>query len=74
VAIAPVTVVAPIVALGNIFRLYFAKLLNPDHEMFGRDVYVATVISFLGVVLITASADALPLPESVKAFLTWQWP
>jgi drug/metabolite transporter (DMT)-like permease len=74
VAIAPVTVTAPIIGLANIFRLYFAKLLTPDHEVFGRDVYLATAISFLGVVIITASVDVLPLPESVKSFLNWRWP
>ena len=74
VAIAPVTVTAPIIGLANIFRLYFAKLLTPDHEMFGRDVYLATAISFLGVVIITASADALPLPDAVKSILSWRWP
>jgi len=74
VAIAPVTVTAPIVALANIFRLYFAKLLTPDHEMFGRDVYLATAISFFGVIIITASVDALPLPDGLKTFLNWRWP
>jgi drug/metabolite transporter (DMT)-like permease len=74
VAIAPVTITAPIIGLANIFRLYFAKLLTPDHEMFGREVYLATAISFLGVVIITASADSLPLPDAVRAFLGWQWP
>lgn len=74
VSIAPVTVIAPIIGLANIFRLYFAKLLTPDHEMFGREVYLATAISFLGVVIITASVDALPLPDAVKSFLNWQWP
>ena len=74
VAIAPVTVTAPIIGLANIFRIYFAKLLTPDHELFGRDVYLATAISFLGVVVITASVDVLPLPEAVKSFLNWRWP
>jgi drug/metabolite transporter (DMT)-like permease len=74
VAIAPVTVTAPIIGLGNVFRIYFAKLLTPDHEMFGRDVYLATAISFLGVIVITASVDVLPLPEAVKPFLNWRWP
>jgi hypothetical protein len=49
-------------------------LLTPDHEVFGRDVYLATAISFLGVVIITASVDALPLPDGVKTFLNWRWP
>jgi drug/metabolite transporter (DMT)-like permease len=74
VAIAPVTVTAPIIGLGSVFRLYFAKLLTPDHEMFGGDVYLATAISFIGVIVITASADTLPLPEAARAFLGWQWP
>jgi drug/metabolite transporter (DMT)-like permease len=74
VAIAPVTVTAPIIGLANIFRIYFSKLLTPDHELFGRDVYLATAISFLGVIIITASVDVLPLPETVKTFLNWRWP
>jgi drug/metabolite transporter (DMT)-like permease len=74
VAIAPVTVTAPMLGLSNIFRLYFSKLLNPDHEMFGREVIVATALSFVGVVALTASVESLPLPAGWAAVLNWSWP
>jgi drug/metabolite transporter (DMT)-like permease len=74
VAIAPVTVTAPIIGLSNIFRLYLARVLNPDHEVFGPEVVFATVVSFLGVLVLTASVDSLPLPQAWLAFLSWQWP
>jgi drug/metabolite transporter (DMT)-like permease len=74
VAIAPVTVTAPLIGLSNIFRLYFSKILNPDHEVFGPEVVFATVVSFLGVIVLTASVEALPLPPALAAFFGWQWP
>ena len=46
VAIAPVTITAPIIGLSNIFRLYLARVLNPHHEMFGSDVIFATSFLF----------------------------
>lgn len=74
VAIAPVTVTAPIIALSNIFRLYLSRVLNPQHEVFGPEVVLATVVSFLGVLVLTASLDSLPLPQAWLAFFNWQWP
>jgi uncharacterized membrane protein len=77
-SVAPVTVVSPINRLSILFRLYFARLLNPQHEVFGGPVIVATVVSLLGALALTMSVDlvqqVLPLPESVAAFLNWQWP
>ncbi len=35
-SVAPVTVVSPINRLSILFRLYFSRLLNPQHEMFGE--------------------------------------
>jgi uncharacterized membrane protein len=72
--IAPVTVVAPIVALSNVLRIHFSRWLNPQHEVFGPQVMVATGLSFLGVVTLSVSADALPLPASWSAILGWHWP
>ena len=34
-SIAPVTVVSPINRLSILFRLFFSRLLNPQHEVFG---------------------------------------
>jgi uncharacterized membrane protein len=74
VAVAPITLVAPIVALANVFRIHLSHWLNPDHEVFGPDVIWATAISFVGVLAVSASADILPLPASWAAFLAWHWP
>jgi drug/metabolite transporter (DMT)-like permease len=74
VAVAPVTLTAPIIALANVFRIYLSRLLNPEHEVFGPDVIWATAVSFLGVIALTASAEVLPLPPAWSAFLAWHWP
>jgi len=74
VSIAPVTITAPIIGLANVFRLHFARWLNPQHEVFGPEVVVATAISFLGVVAISLSLDVLPVPEAWRPLLDWRWP
>lgn len=77
-SIAPVTVVSPINRLSILFRLYFSRLLNPQHEVFGSSVIAATVVSLLGALALTLSMDVvqalLPLPDGVVAFLNWRWP
>ena len=77
-SIAPVTVVSPINRLTILFRLYFSRLLNPQHEVFGGAVMLATFVSLAGAVLLTLSADivqsVMPLPESVVTLLNWRWP
>ena len=74
VAVAPVTLTAPIIALANVFRIYLSRMLNPEHEVFGPDVIWATAVSFLGVIALTASTDVLPLPPAWAAFLARHWP
>jgi len=74
VSIAPVTVTAPVIGLGNVFRLHFARWLNPQHEVFGREVVVATALSFLGVVALSLSLEVLPVPDAWRPFLEWHWP
>ncbi len=74
VAVAPVTLTAPIIALANVFRIHLSGWLNPDHEVFGPDVIWATAISFVGVLVLTARAEMLPAPASWIAFLSWHWP
>jgi uncharacterized membrane protein len=77
-SIAPVTVVSPISRLTIIFRLYFSRLLNPQHEVFGGSVIAATVVALLGALMLTISVDwvqsILPLPQNVVNFLNWRWP
>jgi len=73
-AFAPVTIIAPIAALNNILRIYASRWLNPRHEVFGPEVTIATILSFLGVVLLSLSADILPLPPAWARVLAWHWP
>jgi len=77
-AVAPVTVVAPINRLTIVFRLYFSRLLNPQHEVFGGRIVVGTLISLLGAVALSLSTETvssmLPLPDAVAAVLLWHWP
>ncbi len=77
-AVAPVTVVAPINRLSLLFRLYFSRLLNPNHEVFGGGVIVATFVSLAGALALTVSIDAVqsivPLPASWVTLLNWRWP
>jgi drug/metabolite transporter (DMT)-like permease len=74
VALAPVTVTAPIIGLNHVFRIHFARWINPNHEVFGAQVIAATAISFLGVVVLTASVENLPLPDAWMSVLRWHWP
>lgn len=78
VAVAPVTITAPIMGLANIFRMHLSRWMNPAHEVFGPEVIVATAFAFLGVLALSASMDIVPLPASLPAgvanFLNWKWP
>ncbi len=77
-SIAPVTVVSPINRLSILFRLYFSRLLNPQHEVFGGKVVLGTVVSLTGAVVLSFSIDSvqtwLPLPETILSVLRWHWP
>jgi len=77
-SIAPVTVVSPINRLSILFRLYFSRMLNPQHEMFGGKVVLGTIVSLSGAVVLSLSVDVvqswLPLPEAILLVLRWHWP
>jgi len=77
-SVAPVTIVSPINRLSILFRLYFSRLLNPQHEVFGGSVIVATIVSLLGAVLLSLSMDVVqslvPLPDAMVSVLNWRWP
>ncbi len=74
VSLAPVTIVAPVSGISNILRIHVSRWLNPRHEVFGPEVALATALSFLGVIVLSASIDVLPLPAAWSAFLAWHWP
>jgi uncharacterized membrane protein len=77
-SIAPVTVVSPINRLSILFRLYFSRLLNPQHEVFGGKVVIGTIVSLTGAVVLSLSIESvqswLPLPEAALSVLRWHWP
>lgn len=77
-SIAPVTIVSPINRLSILFRLYFSRLLNPHHEVFGGKVVLGTAVSLAGAFVLSLSTDTvqsmLPLPEPVMEVLRWHWP
>jgi uncharacterized membrane protein len=77
-SVAPVTVVSPINRLSMLFRLYFSRLINPRHEVFGGRVVFGTIVSLSGALALTLSVDPvismLPLPDAVLAILRWHWP
>jgi drug/metabolite transporter (DMT)-like permease len=77
-AVAPVSTVIPILQLQLILRYVFARLMNPEHEIFGGKMLIATATSMLGAVAISLDTDFLvalaPLPEWAVAILRWQWP
>jgi uncharacterized membrane protein len=77
-SIAPVTVVSPINRLSILFRLYFSKLLNPDHEVFGGRVIAGTIVSLAGALALSLSTELVsslvPLPGWLVATLQWHWP
>ena len=58
-SIAPVTVVSPINRLSILFRLYFSRLLNPQHEVFGGKVVLGTIVSLSGAVVLSLSIDSV---------------
>jgi uncharacterized membrane protein len=77
-AVAPVSVVTPIQRLSILFRIYFARMLNPEHEVFGGKILLGTIVSLLGTLALSISTDTVlalvPLPEFIAAVARWQWP
>ncbi len=78
IAIAPVSVVAPIQRLSIVFRIYFGWMLNREHEIFGRGMVLATTISLIGALALSISTEfvlsTIPLPDALAEIARWQWP
>jgi len=77
-ALAPASVVSPIMRLAILFRIYFSWMLTPHHEVFGGRMVLATVVSLAGALALTVSADIVlahvDLPETIVAIARWRWP
>lgn len=76
-ALAPIAVATAILQVHLMFRVHFSAMLNRDHEVFGGGLIFGTIVSLLGAVVLSVSADALmqvvPLPAPVAALLGWSW-
>jgi drug/metabolite transporter (DMT)-like permease len=72
-AVAPIMLVAPLLQLSLVFRLLFARWLNPEHEVFGALVIAGVVISIVGACGISIDTniilDALAMPEGLADVL-----
>jgi uncharacterized membrane protein len=75
-SIAPVSVTAPISRLSILFRLYFSRLLNPQHEVFGGQIIIGTVVSLAGAIILSVSVETVAayLPGAWQPLLHWHWP
>ena len=77
-AVAPVSVVAPIMQLQVVFRLIFGWSINREHEVFTVWMLIGTAISLLGAVALSVSTefviDLFALPDWVVAAARWRWP
>jgi hypothetical protein len=75
-AVAPVSVVMPILQLHLVFRFILSRLVNPHHEMFGGMMILATALSMIGAAALSIDPEFLianiTLPESLVAMLRWR--
>lgn len=77
-AVAPVTVVAPIQQTTVIFRVIFGWFINREYEDFSIWVMTGIGISLFGAVILSLSTEFvianLPLPDALISIARWQWP
>lgn len=77
-ALAPVTVVQPILRLTMVFSVVFSWVINRDHEVFGLRIVAGIVVSLVGALALTVNIEfllsLLPLPDTVAAAARWKWP
>ena len=77
-AVAPVTVVAPIQQTTVIFQVLFAWLINREHEAFGLWVMLGILCSLIGAIALSVSTEfvleTFDLPQSIRDIARWIWP
>jgi uncharacterized membrane protein len=76
VAVAPIMLVMPVLQSALVFRLIFARWLNPTHEVFGAQVIIGAAISIIGACTVSVDTnvilDTLGVPETLGHLLRWQ--
>jgi drug/metabolite transporter (DMT)-like permease len=77
-AVAPVTVVAPIQQTTVIFQVLFAWLINREHEAFGFWVMMGILCSLMGALALSVSTEFIlttfDLPQAIRDIANWTWP
>lgn len=77
-AVAPVTVVSPIVQSTGVFRTLFGWYINREHEIFDGWVLIGVATTIVGAVALTMSIgsvfDLVNLPEGLAEFFQLSWP
>lgn len=77
-AIAPVTVVQPLMRFSTVFRTLFSWLLNREHESFDTGLLIAIFISTVGAFALAFDAPTvarwLDAPGWLAAAFAWRWP
>lgn len=77
-AIAPVTVVAPLMQTLIIFRVIFGWFLNRDHEDYSFRTFGGIVVSLIGAFTLSISTEFVTsnftLPETLVDIIHWHWP
>jgi uncharacterized membrane protein len=76
--VAPVSVVMPVLQLHLALRFWLARVLNPQHEIFGGRMLAGTALSLAGALALSLDTEfvlsVMPLPEPVADFVRWRWP
>lgn len=76
-AVAPITVVAPVQRAASLLKVVFNWLINRNYEVFEPRLLAAIFVSVLGGVLLTLSTDyvinAVPLPDVAIRMIDWTW-
>lgn len=77
-AVAPVSVVAPIMQIQVVFRWIFAWTINREHEVFDKWALIGMLVSLAGTLALSVSTDLvlglIPLPAAVVDLAHWRWP
>ena len=77
-AIAPVSVVTPIIQTSGIFRTIFGWFINRKHEVFDAWVLLGVAVTIVGTTTLTISTETvitvIDPPQYISEFLRWHWP
>lgn len=77
-ALAPITVVAPLQRSGSLFRVLFNWMINRQYEVFERRLLIGIFVSVLGGVSLSLSTEFvvahIPLPNVILDIVDWTWP